>query len=281
MSEEYVLTFACPDRAGVVHAISGFLLRHGGNILQSQQHGDAASNRLFMRVHFSAPGDLAELRADFAPTAESLLMQWRLADAAARPRLLIMVSKYGHCLNDLLFRRRIGELPADIPLVVSNHPDLADLVTSHGIRFEHVPVTPDTKQDAEDRLLALVEEHRIDLVVLARYMQILGDDVCKQLDGRAINIHHSFLPSFKGAGPYRQAHVRGVKLIGATAHYVTADLDEGPIIEQEVVRVDHTFCPDRLAAAGRDVECLALARAVQWHIQHRLLLNGNRVVVFR
>jgi formyltetrahydrofolate deformylase len=218
---------------------------------------------------------------EFAPIALTFGMEWGIHDTSARDRVLVMVSKFGHCLNDLLYRHRIGSLHGEIAAVVSNHSDFDSLVSSYGVPFHHVPVTPETKPQAEARLLHLVEEHRIDLVVLARYMQVLTDELCEKLAGRIINIHHSFLPSFKGAKPYHQAHERGVKLIGATAHYVTADLDEGPIIEQEVARVDHSCEPDQLVAVGRDLECLALARAVQWHLEHRILLNGNRTVVFR
>jgi formyltetrahydrofolate deformylase len=207
-------------------------------------------------------------------------MDWQIHLADERMRIVLMVSRFGHCLNDLLFRSRTGALPVEIAAVVSNHTDFAELVASYGIPFHHIPVTKDTKAAAEARLLELVEQENVELVVLARYMQVLSDDLCKQLSGRIINIHHSFLPSFKGAKPYHQAHARGVKLIGATAHYVTADLDEGPIIEQEVERVGHGVTPEQLVAVGRDVECQALARAVKWHAEHRILLNGRRTVVF-
>jgi len=282
-AKQYVLTLSCPDRRGIVHAVSSFLLVTGCNILDSQQFGDPDSGLFFMRVHFAAeePGvNLETLRAGFAATGASFRMTWQLHDADLRMPVLIMVSQFGHCLNDLLFRHKIGALPIKIPAIVSNHRVFAELAASYGIPFHHVPVTRDTKPEAEARLLELVEEHRVELVVLARYMQILSEDLCKRLEGRIINIHHSFLPSFKGAKPYHQAHARGVKLIGATAHYVTANLDEGPIIEQEVERVDHSYAPDQLVAVGRDVECQALARAVKWHSEHRVLLNGNRTVVF-
>ncbi|ANS70401.1 formyltetrahydrofolate deformylase [Streptomyces lincolnensis] len=281
---EFVLTLSCPDQAGLVHAVSGFLLAHSGNILESQQFDDRRQGRFFMRVHFdvSDPAMSPErLNADFAPVADAYRIDWRLRDAAAPARTLIMVSKYGHCLNDLLFRRSTGVLNVEIPAIVSNHRDFEPLARSHGIPFHHIPVTRDTKADAEAELLDLVERLRIDLVVLARYMQILSDNLCKRLEGRAINIHHSFLPSFKGARPYLQAHERGVKLVGATAHYVTPDLDEGPIIEQDVVRVDHSHDPDELVTLGQDVEAQVLARAVQWHTENRLLLNGHHTVVFR
>ena len=213
--------------------------------------------------------------------AERFAMQWHMHDCAVKPRLLLMVSKFGHCLNDLLYRWRIGALPVEIPAIVSNHRDFYQLAAAHDIPFHHLPVTSDTKARQEQQLLEIVHEERCDLVVLARYMQILSPQLCEALAGRAINIHHSFLPSFQGARPYHQAHDRGVKLIGATAHFVTSDLDEGPIIEQDIARVDHSYSVDACAAAGRDVECAVLARAVQWQVEHRILLNGNRTVVFR
>jgi formyltetrahydrofolate deformylase len=221
------------------------------------------------------------LRARVAELAAELDMEWDLHDATERARVLVLVSKLGHCLNDLLFRWRSGALPIDVAGVASNHTVLEPLARSYGVPFHHLPVTPETKAEQEARLLELVKQSRVDLVVLARYMQILSDALCHELDGRVINIHHSFLPSFRGARPYHQAHARGVKLIGATAHYVTADLDEGPIIEQEVARVDHSCAPEQLVAVGRDLECVALARAVQWHVEHRVLRNGDRTVVFR
>ncbi|WP_181807774.1 formyltetrahydrofolate deformylase [Streptomyces shenzhenensis] len=281
---EFVLTLSCPDRAGLVHAVTGFLVGHGGNILESQQFDDRLQDRFFMRVHFDVPDgavSLEELRTGFVPVAEEHRITWRLNDASTPTRTLIMVSKFGHCLNDLLFRRSTGALNIEIPAIVSNHRDFEPLARTYGIPFHHIPVTPDTKAEAEARLLRLVGELDVDLVVLARYMQILSDDLCKRLDGRAINIHHSFLPSFKGARPYVQAHHRGVKLVGATAHYVTPDLDEGPIIEQDVVRVSHSHAPDELVALGRDVEAQVLARAVRWHSESRVLVNGRCTVVFR
>ena len=280
---EYYLTLSCPDRRGIVHGVSSFLLVTGCNILDSQQFSDRDTGLFFMRVHFAAeePGlTLASLRAGFEATGVSFHMTWQMYEADARMRVLILVSQFGHCLNDLLFRYRIGALKIDIPAIVSNHPDFGPLAESYGIPFHHLPVTKETKPEQEARILQLVDEYQIDLVVLARYMQILSDEACKRLEGRAINIHHSFLPSFKGARPYHQAHARGVKLIGATAHYVTTELDEGPIIEQEVARVNHGVTPRQLVAIGRDVECQALARAVQWHVEHRVLLNGRRTVVF-
>ncbi|MEV0638753.1 formyltetrahydrofolate deformylase [Streptomyces sp. NPDC050619] len=281
-SEQYVLTLACPDKQGIVHAVSSYLFMTGCNIEDSQQFGDHDTGLFFMRVHFSAepPVTVEKLRASFAAVGDSFQMDWQLDRADEKMRIVLMVSKFGHCLNDLLFRTRIGALPVEIAAVVSNHTDFAELVGSYNIPFHHIPVTKDTKAEAEAQLLKLVREQDVELVVLARYMQVLSDDLCKQLNGQIINIHHSFLPSFKGAKPYHQAHARGVKLIGATAHYVTADLDEGPIIEQEVERVGHGVTPDQLVAIGRDVECQALARAVKWHAERRVLLNGRRTVVF-
>ncbi len=282
----YVLTLVCPDRAGIVHAVSGLLVEQGGNILESQQFGDLAEDRFFMRVKFAVEGPastdaLESLRAAFAPVAERWGMAWELWQATTPYRTLILVSKFSHCLNDLLFRWSSGSLQIDVVGVVSNHPDCEALTKSYGVPYHHIPVTADTKAEAEAQMLALVESERIDLVVLARYMQVLSDDTCRALAGRAINIHHSFLPSFKGAKPYHQAFDRGVKLVGATAHYVTADLDEGPIIEQDVMRVDHTYDAAELAAAGRDVESQVLSRAVRWHSESRVLLNGHKTVVFR
>ncbi|MFD6935944.1 formyltetrahydrofolate deformylase [Streptomyces goshikiensis] len=280
--QQYVLTLSCPDKQGIVHAVSSYLFMTGCNIEDSRQFGDHDTGLFFMRVHFSAetPVTLEKLRASFAAIGDSFRMDWELHRSDARMRIVLMVSKFGHCLNDLLFRASIGALPVEIAAVVSNHTDFEELVGSYDIPFVHIPVTKDTKAAAEERLLELVREQDVELVVLARYMQVLSDTLCKELSGRIINIHHSFLPSFKGAKPYHQAHARGVKLIGATAHYVTADLDEGPIIEQEVERVGHEVTPDQLVAVGRDVECQALARAVKWHSEHRVLLNGSRTVVF-
>ncbi|MBT2419017.1 formyltetrahydrofolate deformylase [Streptomyces sp. ISL-22] len=281
---EYVLTLSCPDSAGLVHAVSGFLVRNSGNILESQQFDDRLQDRFFMRVHFdvSDPNvDREQLRYRFGPVAQAYGISWTLRDAATPTRTLIMVSRFGHCLNDLLFRQRTGALNIEIPAIVSNHRDFEGLAETYGIPFHHIPVTKETKSEAEARLLELVRELDIDLVVLARYMQILSDDLCKELEGRAINIHHSFLPSFKGARPYEQAYQRGVKLVGATAHYVTPDLDEGQIIEQDVVRVDHSLDPGDLVTVGRDVEAQVLAHAVKWHSESRVMVDGNRTVVFR
>ncbi|WP_329572779.1 formyltetrahydrofolate deformylase [Streptomyces sp. NBC_01361] len=280
--EQYVLTLSCPDKRGIVHAVSSYLFMTGCNIEDSQQFGDHDTGLFFMRVHFSAdaPVTAEKLRASFAAVGDSFHMDWQIHRSAERMRVVLMVSKFGHCLNDLLFRASIGALPVDIAAVVSNHTDFAELVKSYDIPFHHIPVTKDNKPEAEAQILDLVRAEGVELVVLARYMQVLSDDLCKELSGRIINIHHSFLPSFKGAKPYHQAHERGVKLIGATAHYVTAALDEGPIIEQEVERVGHGVTPDQLVAIGRDVECQALARAVKWHAERRILLNGRRTVVF-
>jgi formyltetrahydrofolate deformylase len=281
---EYVLTLACADQVGIVHAVTGYLASLRCTILDSQQFGDPDTVRFFMRVHFATtdePLGVTEVRTGFTDTARRFAMDWQITDSADRPRMLIMVSRLGHCLNDLLYRWRTGALAADVAAVASNHTDLQGLAGMYQVPFIHLPVTPNTRTEQERALLAVISEHRIDLVVLARYMQILSDDLCASLAGRVINIHHSFLPSFKGAKPYRQAFDRGVKLIGATAHYVTSDLDEGPIIDQEVARVDHTHSVERLEAVGRDVEALALARAVQAHAERRVLLNGSRTVVFR
>ncbi|MFZ2013918.1 MAG: formyltetrahydrofolate deformylase [Nocardioides sp.] len=280
---DFVLTLACTDKPGIVHAVTTFLVDNCGNIRESQQFGDRDSGRFFMRIDFETAQvtDAATLHKAFADTAERFGMSYELWAAHAPYRTLIMVSKQLHCLNDLLFRTTTGDLQIEVPLVVSNHRDAEQLVRSYGVDFLHIPLTPDTKAAAEAELMRLVDDLRVDLVVLARYMQILSDDLCRQLSGRAINIHHSFLPSFKGAKPYHQAHERGVKLVGATAHYVTADLDEGPIIEQDVTRVDHTLSADQLVAAGRDVEAQVLSRAVRWHSQSRILTNGTRTVVFR
>ena len=280
----FVLTLKCQDRPGVVHAVSGFLLGHGCTIVESQQFNDREVGTFFMRVEFESVGDAISvdtLRTEFASVSEQYSMEWRLLDRRRPQRVLIMVSKFGHCLNDLLFRAHSDGLNVEIAAVVSNHPELSYLAETYDIPFHHVPVTSDTKEDAEARLLEFVDELEIDLVVLARYMQILSADLCKKLEGRAINIHHSMLPSFKGARPYNQAYARGVKLVGATAHYVTSDLDEGPIIEQEVARVDHSMSAAEVTTLGRDTECLALARAVRWHAENRVLLDGNRTVVFR
>ena len=279
---EFILTLSCPDKPGIVYAVSSFLVQHSANIITSQQFGEPDGGLFFMRVHFSVPQpglEAAALERDFTWVAESFHMTWNLNDKTARVRTLLMVSQLGHCLNDLLFRWSSGSLPIDIVGVVSNHEVFRDLTETYKVPFHHIPVTAETKPAAEARLLSLIDETSTELVVLARYMQILSPEVCKRVEGRMINIHHSFLPSFKGAKPYHQAHAKGVKLVGATAHYVTPDLDEGPIIEQGLVRVDHSHSPARLVKAGRDVETQVLARAVTWHAEHRVLLNGNRTVV--
>lgn len=282
MPSSFVLTLSCPDRPGLVFAVTRWIAESGGNILDSQQFTDTSDNEFFLRVHFDFPEarDAADVEAAFASVAAERSMTYRLTVAERPLRALVLVSKEGHCLNDLLYRQSTGALNVEIPAIVSNHRDLEKLAGSYDVPFVHVPVTPGTKADAEAEVLRLVDELDIDLVVLARYMQILSDDMCKALDGRAINIHHSFLPSFKGARPYHQAHDRGVKLIGATAHYVTADLDEGPIIDQGVLRVDHRMTAADLARAGRDVEAQTLSRAVQLHAESRVLRNGPRTVVF-
>ena len=277
----WVLSLSCPDRPGIVHAVAGLLAAHGGNITESQQFGDPLSGLFFMRVQVQASVSRDELATALEALAQEFAMTWQLDVAGRRMRTVVLVSTAAHCLHDLLFRQQSEGLPVDIVAVVSNHTTLAGVADFYGIPFHHVPVTKSTKAEAEGRLLALVEELDAELVVLARYMQILSDDLCRALAGRVINIHHSFLPSFKGARPYAQAHDRGVKLIGATAHYVTGDLDEGPIIEQDVERVDHSKRVEDLVALGQDVERRALARAVRWHAEHRVLLDGHRTIVFR
>ena len=280
---EFVLTLSCPDTTGIVFHVTGFLFERDCNIIDSAQFGDESTGLFFMRVHFSSTAalDRDAIAKDFAPIAERFSMEAHIHDLRVRPRVLLLVSKFGHCLNDLLFRWSSGQLAMDIPAIVSNHADFQPLAHSYRIPFFYLPVTAGTKLQQEERVIEMVERERIDLVVLARYMQILSPTMCGKLKGRAINIHHSFLPSFKGAKPYLQAHDRGVKLIGATAHYVTADLDEGPIIEQDVERVDHAMQHETLAAIGRDVESVVLARAVRWHLEHRVLINGHRTVVFK
>ena len=277
----YSLTLSCPDRPGIVHAVAGLLASHGGNITESQQFGDPLTGLFFMRVQVETTTERAELARALTALADEFGMTWQLDVAGRRMRTVLMVSTAAHCLHDLLFRQQSEGLPVEIVAVVSNHIDLADVAAFYGIPFHHVPVTRATKADAEARLLEIVAATGAELVVLAPYMQILSDELCRALAGRIINIHHSFLPSFKGARPYAQAHDRGVKLIGATAHYVTGELDEGPIIEQDVERVDHTRTVDDLVALGQDVERRALARAVRWHAEHRVLLNGHRTIVFR
>ena len=275
-----ILTISCPDGPGIVHAVSNIIVENQGNIIQSQQFGDPDTGLFFMRVELECPTGRAPIEAGMEEFAKKFDASWNL-DLYGRPlRTIIMVSKEGHCVTDLLYRQRYADLPIDVVAIVGNHPDLAPVAQFYGIPFLCIPVTKDTKAAAEAELLNLVRAENIELVVLARYMQILSDSLCNELAGNVINIHHSFLPSFKGARPYAQAHDRGVKLIGATAHYVTADLDEGPIIEQDVTRVTHRDSTRDLVAEGQDVERRVLAQAVRWHSEHRVLLNGTRTVVF-
>lgn len=283
MEEKYILTLSCPDRLGIVADVSGFLKHEGGFILESHQYGDVTTDNFFMRTEFvpqekTPPFD--ELKKRFLPIAKAFNMTWELHRLTEKPRVMIMVSKLGHCLNVLLNKKAMGSLQIEIPCIVSNHPDMQEMANWYNTPYFHLPITAETKQKQEDQVLALVNEHQIDLVVLARYMQILSPGFVERLQGKIINIHHSFLPSFKGAKPYHQAHSLGVKLIGATAHYVSKELDEGPIIEQEVTRVDHTYPPEKLVSIGQDIESIVLTRAVQWHTQHRVFLNGPKTVVF-
>jgi len=280
--QKFVLTLSCGERAGIVQAVTTFLFERGFNIDEHQQFDDGLRQTLHLRTAFSRTSEYSpdQLEEEFRPIAERFDMKFSFHDQT-KQRVMVMVSKFGHCLNDLIFRWRGGSLGGDLVLVVSNHETHRAMAEAAGLEFVYIPVTPDTKADAERQLLDLVDERNIDLVVLARYMQVLSNDLCRSLEGRAINIHHSFLPGFKGARPYHQAYDRGVKLVGATAHYVTADLDEGPIIEQEVIRVDHTYGPTTLSTIGRDAEALALSRAVRWHCEHRVLLDQTSTVVFR
>ncbi len=283
MRSTFVLTLSCPQRPGIVHAVTAFLFGQGCDIVEHQQFDDPLRDSLFLRTEVVSAGgaDAAALSSAFATeVADEFGMDFMLSDDKPQ-RVLVMVSKMGHCLNDLIFRWRAGSLHADLVAVVSNHEDLRPMAEAGGLPFIHVPITPESKPQAEQRLLELVDEYGADLVVLARYMQVLSDNLCLKLLGRAINIHHSFLPGFKGAKPYHQAFDRGVKLVGATAHYVTPDLDEGPIIEQEVIRIDHNYDPRALTIVGRDAEAIALARAVRWHSERRVLLNERSTVVFR
>ena len=282
MSQVYILTLSCPDRLGLVHAVSGFLLERGGNIEEAAQYNDHDSGLFFMRLQFScAQVTHEDLQVQLKLFAEPLQMQWSLHAVSQLMRTVIMVSKEGHCLNDLLFRWKSGLLPIDIRAIVSNHREFYQLAASYNVPFHHIPVTAATKPQAEAKQFEVIQMEGAELVVLARYMQVLSDELCRKLSGKAINIHHSFLPSFKGAKPYYQAHERGVKLIGATAHYVTADLDEGPIIEQDVARVDHSKSVEALTAMGRDTESQVLARAVKWHSEHRVLISGHKTVIFK
>ena len=277
----YILTISCPDAKDIVFRVSEFLFRRGGNIIDSAQFGDDETQLFFLRLHFDIPLGEDELLAAFSPLAQDMQMQWRLTLASRRARVMVAVSQHGHCLNDLLFRCANGQLNVDIVGVISNHRDFESLVRHHNLTFHHLPVNAETRHEQESRILELFAQCRADLLVLARYMQILSPRLCEALAGKAINIHHSFLPSFKGARPYAQAHSRGVKIIGATAHYVTTDLDEGPIIEQDIERVDHAMNAQALSLIGADIESRVLARAVRWHAEQRILQNGGRTVIFR
>lgn len=278
----YILTITCPDRIGIVAAVSTLLAQRDGNIIEFQQFSDTESGRFFMRVVFDMDSAVAAALTDaFAPLAERFAMDWQVYDIRQRPRVMILVSKAEHCLNDLLYRHRTGALNMDITAIVSNHQTLAHLADWHGIAYHWLAVNAQTKATQEQQILDLIIHTNTDLVILARYMQILSTPLCQALKGRAINIHHSFLPGFKGAKPYHQAHIRGVKLIGATAHYVTPELDEGPIIEQEVERVDHTHTVEQLIAVGCDIENIVLARAVRYHLERRVFIDGSKTVVLR
>ncbi|RRD60598.1 formyltetrahydrofolate deformylase [Leucobacter sp. OH1287] len=286
MQKSWVLTLKCVDGPGIVHAVSGALVAAGGNIEESQQFASLDTGSFFMRIEVTAVAQPETFEARFKeclmPVVNRYSMQWSLTESGHKLRTLLLASKATHCVNDLLYRQRNEQLPIDVPLVLSNHTVASDLAAFYGVPFEHIPVVDqESKQRFEDRILEVVEEHDIELVVLARYMQILSPALCEKLAGRAINIHHSFLPGFKGANPYRQAHARGVKLIGATAHFVTTDLDEGPIIEQDVVRVDHASSPEKLQQIGQDREAQTLRRAVGWFAENRVLLDGNRTVIFQ
>lgn len=281
-AKNIVLTVSCKSKRGIVAAISGYLAEKGCNIVDSSQFDDLETGTFFMRISFAPEAEAtgAEVSEHFADVAKTFGMDYKFHQGDKRTKVLLMVSRFGHCLNDLLYRWRIGALPIDIVGVVSNHFDYQKVVVNHDIPFHHIPVTKENKPQAEAKIMDLVESTGTELIVLARYMQILSDRMCTEMSGRIINIHHSFLPSFKGANPYKQAYQRGVKLIGATAHYVTADLDEGPIIEQDTVRVTHAQSPEDYVSLGRDVEAQVLARAIHAHIHHRTLINGNRTVVF-
>ena len=282
MNHAYILTLSCTDRPGIVHAVSGFLLERGGNIEEAAQFNDHDTGLFFMRVQFACDQlTHDDLKMQLKFFAEPFGMDWKLHSTEAAMRTVILVSRDGHCLNDLLFRWKSGMVPLDVRAIISNHRDFYQLAASYNVPFHHLPVTAATKAQVEVKQLEIIEAEGAELVVLARYMQILSDTMCKALSGRAINIHHSMLPSFKGAKPYYQAHERGVKVIGATAHYVTADLDEGPIIEQDVTRVDHKDTVEHLTARGKDTESRVLARAVKWHSEHRVLLNGHKTVIFK
>ena len=283
--KKYVLTVSCPEANGIVRAVSDFLFQRGATISDAAQHRDPILDRFFMRVEFeevetSLPGS-EQLHEDFTPLAEQFYMQWSFFDLQEKPKVLLAVSSHGHCLNDILHRWSSGVLPADIVGVVSNHEHMRGITEWYKIPYHYLPVNADNKVEQEDAILQIIHDNNVDLLALARYMQILSPKMCEVMAGRAINIHHSFLPGFKGADPYRQAYMRGVKIIGATAHYVTTDLDEGPIIEQAVEKIDHNFDINELVQIGRDAECAAFARAVKWHCEHRIIVNGNKTVVFK
>tara|TARA_R110001606_G_scaffold66768_1_gene153312 strand:- start:529 stop:1398 length:870 start_codon:yes stop_codon:yes gene_type:complete len=283
--KKYVLTVSCPEANGIVRAVSDFLFQRGATISDAAQHRDPILDRFFMRVEFeevetSLPGS-EQLHEDFTPLAEQFAMQWSFFDLQEKPKVLLAVSSHGHCLNDILHRWSSGVLPADIVGVVSNHEHMRGITEWYKIPYHYLPVNAENKAEQEDAILQIIHDNKVDLLALARYMQILSPKMCEAMAGRAINIHHSFLPGFKGADPYRQAYMRGVKIIGATAHYVTTDLDEGPIIEQAVEKIDHNFDINELVQIGRDAECAAFARAVKWHCEHRIIVNGNKTVVFK
>ena len=285
-SSIYILTLSCPDVKGIVRAVSNLLYDIDATIVEAAQHEDHYANRFFLRIKFSEYSNkplisIAEFTKDFSQLAEKYSMDWAVYDTRRRTKAIIAVSKIGHCLNDILHRWKTGVLPIEIAAVVSNHEDMREMVEWHNLTYHYLPITKDTKCEQENQILALMQEVDAELLLLARYMQILSDRMCKVVTGRAINIHHSFLPGFKGAKPYHQAYERGVKMIGATSHYVTSDLDEGPIIEQCVERVTHQYSADELVQIGRDTECVAFARAVKWHCEHRVIQNGNRTVVFK
>lgn len=281
-ANHWVLTFSCTDQPGIVHAISGAIVESGGNITESQQFASPDSGNFFMRLQVESAADRSSFEAALAPVTDRYGMEWKLDEVGRPLRTLILASKAAHCVNDLLFRHHAGQLAIEVPLIMANHPDLNELSSFYGIPFESAPITgPEDKDRFEQRVREVVEEHDIELVVLARYMRILSPELCEFLDGRAINIHHSFLPGFKGASPYRQAHARGVKLIGATAHFVTTDLDEGPIIEQNVTRVEHDQSPEQLMATGQDVESRTLTQAVKWFAEDRILRDDHRTIIFK
>ena len=282
---QYVLTVSCPEANGIVRAVSDFLYQRGATISEAAQHRDPIIDRFFMRVEFEELEvdlpSVEKLDEDFGALAQQFDMKWEFCDLRHKPRVLLAVSRHGHCLVDILHRWSSGVLPAEVVGVVSNHDDMRDITEWYGLPYYHLPVTAETKDEQESRVLEIIEEQHVDVLALARYMQILSPRLCETMAGRAINIHHSFLPGFKGANPYRQAYMRGVKIIGATAHYVTTDLDEGPIIEQSVERIDHNFDIEELVQIGRDAECAAFARALKWHCEHRIIINGNKTVVFK